>query len=110
MSNRGWIAIDLDGTLAQYDKWVSIYHIGEPIPAMLNRVIDWLEAGEDVRIFTARVSAKNSSKVEAIVKKWCLKHIGKELPVTCVKDMNCRELWDDRAIRVVKNTGMPCCG
>ena len=35
---KGWIGVDLDGTLAMYDGWVGVSHIGEPVPAMLQRV------------------------------------------------------------------------
>ena len=45
MSNNGWIGVDLDGTLAYYDGWQGIDHIGEPILPMLNRVTKWLEQG-----------------------------------------------------------------
>jgi hypothetical protein len=31
MSTGGWIGVDLDGTLAHYDGWKGIDHIGEPI-------------------------------------------------------------------------------
>lgn len=34
----GWIGVDLDGTLAFYDSWRGIDHIGAPIPLMLQRV------------------------------------------------------------------------
>jgi hypothetical protein len=30
--------------------------------------------------------------------------------VTCMKDYGMIQLWDDRAVRVVENTGQPCCG
>ena len=55
MSSRGWIGVDLDGTLAEYAGWVSEEHIGHPVPMMLERVKAWLAEGKDVRIFTARV-------------------------------------------------------
>ena len=100
----GWIAVDLDGTLAQYTHWVGPHHIGEPVPAMLQRVKDWLAAGKDVRIFTARVSDQDPSVVETI-QAWCEVHIGKVLPVTNVKDYQMIELWDDRAVQVVPNIG-----
>ena len=29
-----YFAVDLDGTLAHYDKWRGIDHIGKPIPAI----------------------------------------------------------------------------
>ena len=50
-----WIGVDLDGTLAYHDTWKGHEHIGEPIPAMLQRVKDWLDRGLTVKIFTARV-------------------------------------------------------
>jgi hypothetical protein len=35
---KGWIGVDLDGTLAESTKWVSPSHIGEPIHKMVERV------------------------------------------------------------------------
>lgn len=103
---KDWIGVDLDGTLAVYDKWQGEDHIGEPVPAMIERVKRWLEAGEDVRIFTARVSVP-SPAVEAAIRRWSRKHIGRALPVTCTKDFECKEIWDDRAVQIEKNTGKP---
>jgi hypothetical protein len=99
----GWLGVDLDGTLAYYTSWKGENHIGEPVPAMLERVKQEIASGRDVRIFTAR--AGENDKVHEIIKKWCIKHIGKELPITNVKDKNCREIWDDRAKQVLKNKG-----
>ena len=31
-STQGYIAVDLDGTLAEYNGWVEELHIGPPIP------------------------------------------------------------------------------
>ena len=39
MSTSGTIAVDLDGTLARYDGWKGIDHIGDPIPLMVSRVM-----------------------------------------------------------------------
>ena len=108
--NRGWIGVDLDGTLAHYDKWVGPWHIGEPVPLMVDRVKQWLAEGKDVRIFTARVSedVRNDSEkmlVSLTIREWCVKHIGRALPITYKKDFSMIELWDDRAIQVTKNTG-----
>jgi hypothetical protein len=47
--------------------------------------------------------------VRPILRDWLLQHIGKNLDVTCTKDYGMIELWDDRAVRVVPNTGNPCC-
>ena len=38
MSLSGWIGVDLDGTLAEYHGWNG-GAIGEPVPAMLARVV-----------------------------------------------------------------------
>lgn len=120
----GWIGVDLDGTLAHYDGWVSEKHIGDPVPAMLFRVKKWLADGKDVRIFTARVDGgqvailagdplgtkfQDVDAVRRVIEDWCLLHIGQVIPVTNKKDYGMIELWDDRAIRVQANHGEPCC-
>ena len=119
---NGWIAVDLDGTLAEYHGWVNTFHIGPPIPLMVERVQAWLREGKDVRIFTARVDGgevaashgvdpaivERYRQIPAIVKfieAWCLEHVGAVLPVTCKKDYGMVELWDDRCVQVIPNTG-----
>lgn len=103
----GWIGVDLDGTLAEYKEWVSIDHVGAPIPAMVNRVKRWLAQGREVRIFTARMSDTNRdiAAVRHVVELWCAEHIGQVLPVTNVKDFGMIVLYDDRCVAVEKNTG-----
>ena len=104
-----WIGVDLDGTLAHYGTFQGMDHIGEPVPLMLTRVMEWLEKGIEVRIMTARVAqpSEDHSIEDAtrFIEEWCVRHIGQKLPVTCIKDSGMVELWDDRAIRVIKNTG-----
>lgn len=107
----GWIGVDLDGTLAKvvpgrFDGTV----VGDPIPNMVARVCALLDAGEEVRIFTARVGPHNDptydvDRAERAIREWCLRHIGCELPITATKDWRMRELYDDRAIRVERDTG-----
>jgi hypothetical protein len=104
VSLSGWIAVDLDGTLARYDGWQGADHIGAPIPAMVARVKRWLAEGQDVRIFTARVTTDEEWIVD-LIERWCLEHVGRKLPVTNVKDYGMIELWDDRAVQVEANTG-----
>lgn len=105
---RGWIGVDLDGTLAHYDEWRGDNHIGDPIPEMVERVKAWLAKGQEVRIFTARVSGiggDRAMKFRELIQDW-LEAVGlPRLEVTCVKDYQMVELWDDRAVGVVPNTG-----
>lgn len=115
----GWIGVDLDGTLAEYHGWLPDHGVGKPIPAMVERVKQWLAAGIEVRIFTARVSLQGGYSLEShrsaddewkneqtkIIEQWCLTYIGQKLPVTCMKDFQMIELWDDRCIHIELNTG-----
>lgn len=103
----GWIGVDLDGTLAQYDGWKGIEHIGPPVPLMLERVRLWLAEGREVRIFTARVSVEEPERGRVLdhIYDWLDLHLGRRLQVTCVKDFGMVELWDDRAVQVEANTG-----
>jgi hypothetical protein len=106
--SKGWIAVDLDGTLAEYDGWRGETWIGRPIPLMLARVKAWLAAGKTVKIFTARVGRTDPDELAAVlgaVQRWCIEHVGQSLEVTATKDYSMIELWDDRCIQVVTNTG-----
>jgi hypothetical protein len=119
MGENGWIGVDLDGTLAEYDHWRGEDHIGAPVPAMVDRVKAWLADGRDVRIFTARASTLHSgadgvpgqdrvystTKAVMAIDRWCRIVFGRTLPITCEKDYLMVELWDDRAVQVVPNTG-----
>lgn len=110
--HKGWIGVDLDGTLAHYDGWKGIQHIGEPVPAMLARVKAWLATGQEVRIFTARVGPQREDVpdqleiIEGLIHEWCVKHIGFALPVTCMKDFGMIALYDDRCEQVIPNQGI----
>ena len=118
MSKSGWIGVDLDGTLAEYHGWGD-GSIGKPIPAMVERVKRWIAEGNTVKIMTARcwpfgtnASAEthrvldSSAQIDAIT-AWLIEHIGQPLEITCVKDYAMIELWDDRAVQVIPNTGQP---
>ena len=119
--SKGWIGVDLDATLAEYDGWKGIDHIGDPIPEMLERVKGWIEEGQPVRIMTARVYCgesgepagdryRDAQRARLVIEKWCLKHLGVILPVTCCKDFGMITLWDDRCVQVKPNTGEPVNG
>lgn len=111
-----WIGVDFDGTLSRdppgrYDP----YTLGPPIEAMVDRVKGWLAQGYTVKILTARMfhrshtqdADRDVKEMERLLKAWCLEHVGRELDCTCVKDHLMEVLWDDRAVRVVRDTGQP---
>ncbi|MGZ0707164.1 hypothetical protein ACWPKO_02370 [Coraliomargarita sp. W4R53] len=106
----GWIGVDLDGTLAEFHQWEGIHKIGVPVPRMVERVKNWLEEGKDVRIFTARVGPGQSPfavmTARLAIRHWSMRHLGRALPVTATKDFGMIELWDDRAVHVIANTGL----
>lgn len=112
---RPWIGVDLDGTLAVYTDWKNQFHIGAPIPLMVNRIVKWVTDGIEVRILTARVSTgtPNLDMVKAAIQSWLGTHVYSKLPpntpmfqLTSEKDWAMLELWDDRCIQVVLNTGL----
>lgn len=106
---KGWIGVDLDGTLAVYDKWLALTHIGEPVPRVVDAVKHKIREGYTVKIFTARIHdlpAEQDANLRTAISKWCIRNIGVDLEVTCVKDPKMIELWDDRAVSVDKNTGL----
>jgi regulator of replication initiation timing len=109
ITRQGWVAFDLDGTLAHYDEWKGIKHIGEPIPSMINHMKGYIANGFEVKIYTARIcTPQDGHSVEeiiAIIQDWCEKHIGHRLPVTNIKDFGMITCYDDRASQVVCNSG-----
>lgn len=112
------IYVDFDATLAKYDGWNN-GKLGDPIPAMVEKVKAALARGETVKIFTARVcvmpSRSETSGLEAtamfameqqqLISDWSLEHIGERLEVTAIKGFDATEFWDDRARQVIPNTG-----
>jgi hypothetical protein len=99
----GWVGVDLDGTLAEYDGWRGLDHIGPPVRRMVARIKQWLAAGVDVRIFTARAGVSRASDV--MIQDYTELHVGARLPVTNVKDFTMSVFYDDRARQVEFNTG-----
>jgi hypothetical protein len=107
------IAVDFDKTLAVYTEWKGAGVLGEPIMPMVNRVKQWLAEGKIVKIFTARVWHDDTPRRlgEALasrvaIEDWCEKYFGQRLEVTCEKDIGILEIWDDRAVQVIPNTGI----
>ena len=109
------MGVDLDGTLAFYGDWQGPEHIGEPLQPMVDRIKDWLAQGIEVRIVTARMAGQrvgiDPEQTKALVQDWLESACGlPRLEVTCKKDFGMLQLWDDRAIQVIPNTGMPVVG
>lgn len=105
-SEKGHICVDMDGTLAHYEGWRHDGSIGEPIARMVTRVKDWIANGIEVYIFTARVCNHDEREYQIqLIREWCVEHLGLELPITNIKTLDTRELWDDRAVQVEINTG-----
>lgn len=118
-SSNGWIGMDLDGTLAMWGEGYNetVMAIGAPIPRMVKRIQYWRSQGIEVRIVTARVGmcgavgeglddAEFAERQRRLIETWCLEHIGEILPVTASKDFQMMELWDDRCVQVLPNTGL----
>lgn len=116
---KGWIGVDLDGTLAHYDHWRGKDHIGEPIWPMVMQVRKWIEEGEEVKIFTARVgigrgysphsgfedTQEFADEQREMIGDWSEEIIGTRLEVTAQKDWGMKALYDDRAMQVITNKG-----
>ncbi len=117
-AGRKWIAVDLDGTLAE-DCTVpeDVWRIGAPIPAMVDMVKAWMANGFEVRIFTARVGCCGGTSSIAtdddrfadhqrrLIENWCITVFGVPLKVTATKDFQMIALYDDRCVPVETNTG-----
>jgi hypothetical protein len=103
-----WIGVDLDGTLAHdlgnKRENKGLEKIGSPIMPMLNRLRKWIAEGKTVKIFTARAS---SPRQVVMIKKWLASYGLPDLEVTNVKDLRMIELWDDRCVQVMTNSGEP---
>ena len=127
---EGWYGFDLDGTLAKYDGWKGIDHIGEPVKPMVELMKRMHDEGKVVKIMTARVAPRKledgtigeqftwltrdpSSAPDArytatqYILDWCeeVAHLGFVPEVVYQKDHLMLELYDDRVKQVVPNEG-----
>ena len=106
---RRTIAVDWDGTLVEYHGYKGPDSFGPSIPAMVKRVKGWLKEGHEVLIFTTRVSVEHEpsnviAALEAIENR--LMDMGlPSLQVTANKYTRISKFYDDRAVRVERNTG-----
>src|SRR5437879_6394361 len=94
------IAVDFDGTLATYHGFKGVEELGEPIPAMVQKVKRALAEGAEVTIFTARVNpgdgggqaALDATRSYILIAQWCEKHIGQILPISHEKSRRWKEM------------------
>lgn len=101
-----WYGVDLDGTLAKYDGWIGMHHIGDPVEPMVARVREWLAEGKTIKIFTARYAhVQERAQVVEYIHAWLKKNGLPALEVTNVKDFGMITLYDDRCVQVEMNTG-----
>lgn len=101
------IAVDLDGTLAEYFGWQGEEHIGQPVWPLVEKIKKMIESDDKIVfwIYSARCCDARSAE---IIHAWKEKHGISELfaGVTNIKYKFFREFWDDRAKQVVPNTGV----
>ena len=131
VEGKGWYGFDLDGTLAKYDKWEGIDHIGEPVKPMVDLIKRMHAEGKVVKIVTARVAPRRledgtigeqftwltrepssdpAAKYTATryIQDWCeeVAQLGFVPEVVYQKDHLMLELYDDRVKQVVPNEGL----
>lgn len=101
--DRIWVGFDLDGTLANtITPTGNLASVGEPVPEMVERLRGYLEKGARVKIFTARAGYPGQKK---IIEHWLRENGLPDLEITATKDYDMSHFYDDRAFRVLKNTG-----
>ena len=114
-TKQTWIGVDLDGVLSRHywpdDGPYDDLRIGEPIPVMVERVKAWRAQGWEVRIFTARINwpSDHHEAIRDAIKSWSREVFGCVLPMTASKDPEMLALYDDRAVHIVRDAGVPCC-
>lgn len=99
-----WVGVDLDGTLAEFDGWKGVEHIGRPIHAVVERVKKLLMAGHNVKIFTAR--AEHGTPATKAIHDFLFRNGIPNLEVTATKDFDMLFAIDDRALQVIPNKGI----
>lgn len=133
VTGKGWYGFDLDGTLAKYDGWRGIDHIGEPVKPMVDLLKRMHDEGKVVKIMTARVAPKEKPEVKPnpylenhwviespddmpwalkgewtpleFIQDWCYRFLGFVPEIVYQKDHLMLELYDDRVKQVVPNEG-----
>jgi len=101
-AQKGYIAFDLDGTLAEEDGWKGISYIGKPIEKTVKLVKEWQDKGYECIIFSARAS---NEKAISYIKKWVDDNdLGIKI-ITNKKLPNILIFYDNRNVSVKENVG-----
>lgn len=107
-NGKPWTGFDLDGTLAVYDKWRGVAHIGKPVKPMCDLIRKMHDEGKSVKILTARVAPREDGShhlARVFIARWCRDNLGFVPPITHEKDALMDTLYDDRVKAVEQNTG-----
>lgn len=108
MKAKKYIGFDLDGTLAHHAPGDSTDTVGPPIAANVARARAYLDAGEEIRIITARAWSgyEDAPHQISMIEAWCEVWLGRIVPVQAHKCGRMHALFDDRAVAVERNTGV----
>lgn len=105
--NDPWIGVDLDATLAFYEKWEHSMKIRAMIEGMKQIVLQHLSAGQRVKIFTARMAhVDEAEEIQTGIQDWLEENGLPRLEATNIKDYKMLTLYDDRAMQVLPNKGI----
>lgn len=116
-NTKEWIGIDLDGTLSTAPMEngnivIDPNFIGDPVPAMVTKMLNLVDSGYRVKIFTPRVADNFSSLPDMqriLIKNWQEKNGLPEIEVTATTDVNQIYLYSSRSLQVKSNSGEICC-
>lgn len=98
-----YIAVGLDGTLAEWEQKTGPGYIGKVVPKMKELILEKIMDGNTVKIFTPR--AADPDEV-TLVKKWLGENGFPDLEVTNVRTYGMLEFYDARCTRVILNSGV----
>jgi len=101
-------AVDFDGTIAEAPKeWRGPGYVGAPVPEMIEQIKQWIAAGEEVKILTARMASSNPEserrQSEQAIRQFLVDNLGdagKDIVITAEKDPGMEDITDDKAVAV----------
>jgi len=103
------VAVDLDGTLAQYDGWKGIDHIGDPLPGAKEFLTALKDKGYSIEIYTTRcnshVNNQTAHHLAQRIYEWLRKHGLDDWPKVGVYARQGKPLAD----AYVDDKAVPCC-